>query len=137
MEKLRPIRVVVADRHSAMLSTARLLLDSEDGIEVVGSADDLAWAAQVAADADADVLVADLHMLGPSSRTKIAELRSQLPGTAIVILTMEATPAFIPVVFEAGASGYVLKEFAEVDLAQAVREAAVGHRFVSEKLAAV
>jgi hypothetical protein len=31
----------------------------------------------------------------------------------------------------------VLKEFAEVDLAQAVREAAVGHRFVSEKLAAV
>jgi DNA-binding NarL/FixJ family response regulator len=136
MEKPLPIQVVVADRHSAMLFTARLLLEAEDDLEVVGSSGDLGWATRIAAEHEADVLVVDLHMLGSSSRATIAELRRVLPTTAIVILTMEATPAFVPAVFGAGASAYVLKEFAEVDLAEAVREAASGHSFVSEKLAA-
>ena len=131
-----PIRVVLADRHSGMLFTARRLLESEDDLEVVGAAGDLAWAGRVAADHAADVLVVDLHMLGASSRAAVAELRGRLPDTAIVILTMEASPAFVPPLFEAGASAYVLKEFAEVDLAAAVRETARGHRFVSEKLTA-
>ncbi len=136
MEQPLLTRVVVADRHSAMLFTARRLLEAEDDLDVVGSADDLEAATRAALQAEADVLVVDLNMLGGSSREKIAELRSELPSTAIVILTMEATPAFVPAVLDAGASGYVLKEFAEVDLAAAVREAALGHRFVSEKLAA-
>jgi DNA-binding NarL/FixJ family response regulator len=136
MAKPPPIRVVVADRHSAMLFTARLLLEAEDDLEVVGSSDELDWATRIAAEHEAQVLVVDLHMLGGSSRAKISELRRHLPATAIVILTMEATPAFVPAVFDAGASAYVLKEFAEVDLAEAVREAAIGHSFVSGKLAA-
>jgi DNA-binding NarL/FixJ family response regulator len=135
MENSLPTKVVVADRHTGMLLTARLLLEAESDLDVVGSAADLAWAKRTVRDAGADVLVVDLHMLGVASRQAVAELRRELPGTAVVILTMEATPAFVPALFGAGASGYVLKEFAEVDLADAVREAALGGRFVSEKLA--
>lgn len=131
-----PITVVVADRHNGMLFTARLLLEAETGLEVVGSAGDLGWAKRLARETDADVLVVDLHMLGGAARAAVAELRRELPGTAVVIITMEASPAFVPALFDAGASGYVLKEFAEVDLVQAVREAALGHSFVSAKLVA-
>jgi DNA-binding NarL/FixJ family response regulator len=132
-----PIKVVVADRHNGMLFTARLLLEAEADLEVIGSAADLAWARRMASEGAADVLVVDLHMLGSAARSAVRELRRQLPGTAVVILTMEATPAFVPALFDAGASGYVLKEFAEVDLADAVREAALGHSFVSEKLSSL
>ncbi len=134
MEPPLPIKVVVADRHNGMLFTARLLLEAEADLEVVGSAADLAWGRRMAAEHAADVLVVDLHMLGSAPRSAIRELRRQLPDTAVVILTMEATRAIVPTLFDAGASGYVLKEFAEVDLADAVREAARGHSFVSEKL---
>jgi DNA-binding NarL/FixJ family response regulator len=132
-----PIKVVVADRHNGMLFTARLLLEAESDLEVVGSAADLGWARRLASDAQADVLVVDLHMLGTSARAAIGELRRELPGTAVVILTMEATPALVPALLKAGACAYVLKDFAEVDLADAVRLAAGGHSFVSAKLASV
>ncbi len=137
MEPTLPISVVVADRHRGMLSTARRLLEVEADLEVVGAAGELARARRMADACAADVLVVDLHMLGVAARRAVADLRRELPGTAVVILTMEATPAFVPALLEAGASGYVLKEFAEVDLVAAVRAAALGHSFVSDKLATV
>jgi DNA-binding NarL/FixJ family response regulator len=137
MEQPLPIKVVLADRHNGMLFTARLLLEAESDLEVVGSAGDLGWARRLASEAEADVLVVDLHMLGGAARAAVTELRRTLPHTAVVILTMEATPALVPALFNAGASGYVLKEFAEVDLADAVRDAASGHSFISAKLSTV
>jgi two-component system, NarL family, response regulator NreC len=129
-------RVVVADPHPSMLLTTRGLLEAEDGIEVLATTGDLSWATRIAAGHEADVLIIDLHMLEGSSRATIADLRRRLPKTAIVIHTMEAASAFARAAIGAGASGYVLKEFAESDLADAVRQAVIGQRFVSDKITA-
>jgi two-component system, NarL family, response regulator NreC len=128
------LRVVVADSHPGMLVTAGLLLDAEDDLRVLGTATDIDRAAAMVARYAADVLIVDLHMLDGATRATISRLRKQLPNTQIVILTMEATPAYVGIVREAGALGYVLKEFADGDLAEAVREAARGHSFVSGRL---
>ncbi|HET9074049.1 MAG TPA: response regulator transcription factor [Solirubrobacteraceae bacterium] len=128
--------VVVADSHPSMLFTSTRLLDAEDDLTVTGSTGDLERATAMASEQQADVMIIDLHMLEGSSRAAVASLRRRNPDTAVVILTMEATQAFVAPLLDAGASGYVLKEFADSDLAHAVREAAGGRRFVSEKLAA-
>ena len=136
MAQSLPTTVVVADPHPSMLFTSTLLIDGEDDLTVTGSTGDLEWAAALASEHQADVLIIDLHMLEGSSRSTVASLRRRSPHTAIIILTMEATPAFVAPLLEAGASGYVLKEFADSELAHAVREAAGGRHFVSEKLVA-
>ena len=129
------IRVVLADPRLSILQIATPVLEAADDLVVSAVATDLASAVARCQEHDAQVLIVDLHMLGESSRRGIRELRRQLPGTALIILTMEATPAFVPAVIGAGASAYVLKEFAETELVPAVREVACGHHFVSAQLA--
>ena len=129
-------RVVLADPRYSILLTVTPILEAEPDIALVAVAGDLGSAVLRSAEHAAEVLIIDLHMLEGSSRARIRELRHRLPGTALIILTMEATPAFVPAVLGAGASAYVLKEFTERDLVPAVREAAAGHRFVSAQLAA-
>jgi two-component system, NarL family, response regulator NreC len=131
-----PIRVVLADDHPAMRRNLRLLLDADDAVEVVAEAMDLTAAtAQVHAHRP-NVLVLDLHLASGSVMATIRDLRLGVHATHIVVLTMETSPAFAGRALAAGASSYVLKEYADSDLLPAVRAAARGERYVSAQLAA-
>ncbi len=57
-----PIRVVLADDHTMMRRTLRLLLDGEDGVEVIAEADDLASVMRNVHAHQPHVLVLDLNM---------------------------------------------------------------------------
>jgi two-component system, NarL family, response regulator NreC len=82
------------------------------------------------------VLVLDLQMPGGSSIEAIGQLRARVPETAIVVVTMEDSPAYARAAIDAGAVGYVLKEHAAHDLAVAVRCAARGEEYVSARVGA-
>ena len=116
-----PVRIVLADDHAVVRAGLRLLLDAEDGLEVVAEAGDVDGARRMVAAHRADVLVLDLNMPGPASLPAIPELSGQ---TAVVVLTMQNDPAFARQALQAGARGYVLKEAADDELVQAVRAAA-------------
>jgi two-component system response regulator NreC len=70
------------------------------------------------------VLVLDLNMPGGSSVEAIGRLAKLTPKMAVVVLTMDDSPAFVRAAFDAGASGYVLKEAASTELVEAIRTAA-------------
>jgi two-component system response regulator NreC len=132
----RPIRVVLADAHALMRRSLHRLLDGEVGVKVVGEADDLTMVTRHVHDRRPDVLVLDLSMPGGSSIDAITHLREEVPGTEIVVLTMEDSPGFAQQAFDAGAIGFVLKDFADVELNRAVRAAARGERYVSPRVTA-
>ncbi len=125
------MRVVLADDHAAMRRSIRLLLDDEDGIEVVAEAADLATVGRDVRDYRPDILILDLRIGSCSSIGAIRELGERYPATEILVLTMEASPGFAQHALAAGAIGYVLKELADTDLVVALRRARVGVRFVS------
>jgi two-component system, NarL family, response regulator NreC len=120
----RPIRILLADDHAVMRSGLRMLLDAEADFEVVAEAGDIQTLLQEARGHRHEVLVLDLNMPGGSSIRAMSTLARISPGTAVVILTMEDDPSFRREAYEAGASGYVLKEQAPRDLAGAIRAAA-------------
>ena len=129
-----PVRVVIADEHPLMRDSLRLLLDGEEGIEVVAEADDLVSSIAQVYLQRPDVLVLDFRMSdGPSSGV-VSELRVRSPGTRIVVLTMHDDPAFAKFALAAGALGFVRKEFADSELAEAIRAAAGGEVYVSSQL---
>lgn len=120
----RLIRVLLADNHATMRHSLRMALDGEDDIQVVTEAADLQTVMRHLHQDEPHVLVLDLGMHDGSSIDVIRHLRRQVVGPEIVVLTTEDSPAFARRAFDAGATGFVLKDRAASDLAQAVRAAA-------------
>ena len=130
------IRIVLADDHQVVRAGLRLLLDAEDGFEVVAEASDADSARRYVRGHHPAVLVLDLNMPGGSSLEAIPLIREESPETQIVVLTMQQEPAFAREALGAGALGYVLKEAADEELVEAVRNAAAGEHYLNPRLGA-
>lgn len=130
-----PITVVIVEDHKTMRRGLRLLLGQEQDIEVVAEAGDLATALQDVHRHHPQVLVLDLLLPDGSGLDAIGPLRVREPGTQIVCLTMQDSPAFAKRAVGAGAIGFVLKDTAEIELSDAVRSAARGERYMSPRMA--
>jgi two-component system, NarL family, response regulator NreC len=130
------IRIILADDHSAVRRNLRLLLDREDGMEVIAEAADMSTVLRHVPAHLPHVLVLDLRLPNGSSIGTIRRLREQVPETAIVVLTMEESPAFAQQALDAGAHGFVVKDQADDELPKAIRAAARGEEYVSPRVAA-
>ena len=130
------VKIVIADDHAVVRSGLRMLLNSEEGFEVVAEAGDVDSARRYVMGHHPAVLVLDLNMPGASSLDAIPGLRAEFPETQIVVLTMQDDPAFAREARRAGALGYVLKEAADAELVEAVREAAAGNTYLHPRLGA-
>ncbi len=130
------VKIVIADDHAVVRSGLRMLLDSEEGFDVVAEAGDVDAARRYVRGHHPAVLVLDLNMPGGSSLEAIPGLREEFPQTQIVVLTMQDDPAFAREAMRAGALGYVLKEAADAQLVEAVRDAAEGRRYLHPRLGA-
>jgi two-component system response regulator NreC len=131
-----PITIVIADDHRVVRAALRVLLDAEEGFEVVGEAGDVAATENAVAASRPRVLVLDLNMPGGSSLPEIARIRDWAPDTQIVVLTMYNDSAMAREALRSGAIAYVLKEAAETELVQAVRLAAQGRTYLNPELGA-
>jgi two-component system response regulator NreC len=130
------ITIVIADDHQVVRAGLRLLLEAEDGFEVVAEAGDVPNTERRVAAYRPRVLILDLNMPGESSLPAIPRIRDSAPDTQIVVLTMQNDPAFAREALRAGAIGYVLKEAADSELVRAVRLAAEGRTYLNPELGA-
>ena len=136
MPEQDPLTVVLADDHTVVRSGLRLLLESEDGIEVVAEADDVVSALAEVERHEPDVLVLDLHMPGEPSLPAIPRIRERWPGTRVVVLTAQRDPSFAGEAMRLGTAGYVPKEAAGRQLVRAIRIAAEGGIYLEPRLGA-
>jgi len=131
-----PITLLLAEDHRVVRAGLRLLLDREDGLEVVGEAGDIAETERRAAELRPRVIVLDVDMPEGSSIPAIPRLQQSAPGTRIVILTMHTAPSLARDALRAGATGFVLKEAAEAELLDAIRAVAAGRTYLNPELGA-
>jgi two-component system response regulator NreC len=129
------LTVVVADDHAMMRRGLRQLLEDERGITLTGEAIDLQSTTEVVSERRPDVLVLDLTLPDGSALDVLGELRIISPQTRIVVVTMEDAPGFAQRALAAGANGFVLKEHADEDLADAIYAAAQGDEYISAPVA--
>ena len=130
----KQITVVLADDHNVIRTGLRAMLEAEADLRVIGEAPDAPVAQKLVRDRRPDVLVLDLQMPGAEPATDVPELRDEVPGTAIVVLTMQSDPRRARELLRAGASGYVLKQAAERQLTAAIRAAAEGGSYIDPEL---
>lgn len=130
------VRVLIVDDHAVVRTGIRLLLDQEDGIETVGEAGSGRDAIFEARSLKPDVILMDVVMPGGSGLDVIPTLLKEQPETKVLVLSMQDDPRYVREAFAAGATGYVLKEAADVEVVAAVREVARGGRYVHPELGA-
>ena len=130
------IRVVVVDDHAVVRSGLRLVLEAEPDIEVVAEAGSVRDAVLEARAHKPDVIVMDVVMPGASGIEGTPLVLHEAPAAKVLVLSMQDDPHYVREAFAAGASGYVLKEAADTDVVEAVRQVAEGNRYLHPALGA-
>ena len=127
------IRVVVADDQTLVRLGLRVLLESEDDLEMVGEADDGRAALEEVRRTRPDVVLMDIRM---PVMDGIEALRAIVadPGlrdTKVVMLTTFELDEYVFEALRAGASGFLIKDSEPAELLQAIRVAARGESLLS------
>jgi DNA-binding NarL/FixJ family response regulator len=128
------VRVLICDDHTLVRAGLRRLVDSFDGIEVVGEASSADEVVQRAKQMLPDVVLLDVSMPGRSGFDALAELRQDQPDIAVVIMSMHDDSLHVREAMQRGASGFVVKEAAPAELEVAIRAAAAGRTFLSPQV---
>jgi len=135
-DKLRTLRVLLADDHVTVRHGLKLLIDAEPDMKVVAEAGDGDEAVRQAIDLQPDVIVMDISMPGMNGLAATRALKKIRPDAVIVTLTRHGDDAYLQELLRAGVSGYVLKRSAPTELLHAIRGAAAGGQYLDSTLTA-
>ncbi len=132
------ISVLIADDHAVVRGGLRALLDTEEGIDVVGEAADGVEAITRARALNPDVILLDLMMPRKDGLEVITEIRESDPTARILVLSSFSDDEMVFSAIKGGALGYLLKDSSPSELLQAIREVYNGesslHPTIARKL---
>jgi two-component system response regulator NreC len=130
------IRVLIVDDHAVVRAGLAMLVNAEKDMEAVGEAGSGRDAIFEARTTKPDVVLMDVMMPEQSGIEAVPQLLKEHPEAKVLVLSMQDDPRYVREAFEAGASGYVLKEAADAEVVAAIREVAGGGRYVNPELGA-
>jgi two-component system, NarL family, response regulator NreC len=130
------IRVLIVDDHAVVRAGLRLLIDAEDDLETVGEAGNVRDAVFLTRAEKPDLILLDVVLPGESGLEGVPKLLREHPEVKVLVLSMQDDPRYVREAFAVGAGGYVLKEAADSEVVQAVRQVARGERYVHPELGA-
>jgi len=122
-------RLLLADDHTILVEGLKALLAPE--FDVVATAGDGRAVLEAAEKHQPDLILLDISMPGLNGIEVARRLKQSNPDAKLIILTMHGDLSYVNAAFEAGASGYVLKQSAATELVTALHEVASGRRYVS------
>lgn len=118
------IRVLLADDHEIVREGLAMLLARHPDVEIVGEASDGRMALELARSLRPDVVVMDINMPDINGLAATHHIRSELPRTAVIGLSLYAEADMARAMFDAGARAYLTKGGPSEELIAAVRSAA-------------
>ncbi|WP_082232951.1 response regulator [Halobacillus massiliensis] len=125
------INVLLVDDHAVVRMGLKMLLNSLEDMEVVGEASEGNEGIEKALETKPNAILMDLSMPhGKDGLSATAELKKQLPDTAILILTMHDDEEYLFRAIQAGASGCVLKSAPHDELVTAIRSVCSGNAYL-------
>jgi DNA-binding NarL/FixJ family response regulator len=130
------IRVVLADDQALLRKGFRMILEAEDGMEIVGEAPDGADAVRLVELYRPDVVLMDVRMpvLDGIEATRAISASAAGDGTRVLILTTFDLDEYAFSALRAGASGFLLKDVPPAELVAAIRTVARGDAVVSPRI---
>ena len=128
-------RILIADDHPVVREGVRRILQRATEMEVVGEVGRMDEVLEAARRLEADVVVLDIGMPGPSYLEVLAALPQVSATTRALMLSAQPEDEYAVRSMRAGALGYLTKDYAPPELIEAVRRVAQGRRYFSAALA--
>ena len=122
-------RILMADDHAIVLAGLRKLVEAEG--EVVGMVEDGRSLVDAARQLRPDIVLLDISMPLLNGLDAARQISKLVPESKLIFLTMHATPTYATEAFKAGASGYLIKRSAAVELKQAIQAVMRGQHYMT------
>ena len=129
------LRLLLADDHTVVRQGLRKVLEDRPEWKVVAEASDGREAVRLAEECKPDIAIVDIGMPLLNGIETTRQIIERSPSTRVLVLTMYSDEAYVKQALKAGATGYLPKESADVDLIQAVDVVAKGGTFFSPTVA--
>ena len=123
--------VGIVDDHKLVRAGLRSLIEDFGDYEVVAEAEDAMGAIDVADRLKPELMILDITMPGTSGLEVLPTVKSVSPGTQVLMMSMYDSRDFVMKALRQGANGYLLKDFAAVELQLALMSLTAGRRFLS------
>ena len=130
-ERVRVMRVLIADDHGIVRSGLRMLLEAQPDVEVIAEAADGADARDIAIRERPDIAILDVKMPKLTGLQATREIKEHAPEVSVLILSMYDDERYLFEALKAGASGYVLKAQADTELMDALHAVQRGEPFLT------
>jgi len=125
--------VILADDHTLVLEGFRRLLETH--CELLATVGDGHALLQAVAQHHPDIVILDISMPVMNGIEAARTLKAKFPSMKLVFVTMHADPAYLRAAFQAGASGYILKQSLSDELTQALHTVLRGQTYVTPLIA--
>jgi DNA-binding NarL/FixJ family response regulator len=128
------VTVLLAEDHTIVRKGLRSLLEGEPDLAVIGEAEDGRKAVRLAEQLLPDVVLMDLSMPGLNGLEATRQIKTRVPQVKVLALTRYANEECIFQILRAGASGYVIKKAAPIELVSAIKAVYSGDSFLSPSI---
>lgn len=129
------LRILIVDDHAMVREGLRRIIDDEPELCVVAEAGDPAQALRHLQSMPVDVVVLDLDLPGRGGMGLLGDIKRELPGLPVLVLSFHAEAAHGVPALRGGADGYLMKDNSTALLVQAISKVAAGGKFVTPELA--
>lgn len=117
------ITVLIVDDQPLMLHALKTFIENEDGVSVVGTAEDGEAAVEAAKALEPDLVLMDIKMPRLNGIEATRKIVSEIPGTRVLALTTFSTLDYVVPALRAGAAGYLVKDARPEEILAAIRNA--------------
>jgi two-component system, NarL family, response regulator NreC len=128
------VSILLADDHHVVRKGIRALLEAESDFQIVGEATDGLQAIELVERLRPAIIILDIMMPGLNGLEVARRISHAALGTRVVVLSMHSTEGYVLDALRNGVSGYVLKDATQEELAQAIRQVAIGERYLSPQI---
>jgi DNA-binding NarL/FixJ family response regulator len=132
---MKTTKILIADDHPVFRTGVRELLDRENDMEIIGEAKDGEEAVSMARELKPDVVVMDIIMPNLNGIEATKQIKTALPGAAVLLLSGYDYESYVLAALKAGAAGFVSKEARSSELLNAIRTVQVGERMLDQTIA--
>ena len=129
------IHVLIADDHAIVRQGLRQILSETEDMVVAGEAEDGADAMRLARSQEWSVFLLDVSMPNRNGIDTLKQLKKEFPRLPVLMLSMHPEDQYAVRAIQAGAAGYLTKQSAPEMLVTAIRQVAMGKKYVSPSVA--
>jgi DNA-binding NarL/FixJ family response regulator len=131
------VHILLADDHLLLRKGLRLLIESEEGLRVIGEADDGRAAIEQVRELAPDIVVMDINMPNLNGADATRQICAESPQTKILALSIHSGRQYVESMLAAGADGYLLKQCAPAELIRAIKVISEGGAYLSPDISGV